>query len=66
MVVYNAGDTSSENNPHNIPGPPGSISTEQLLSPQAGYQAKPTLRNNTQSRLLTLSYPSKEPKMPQI
>jgi len=49
MVVYNAGDISSKNNLHNIPGPLGSISTAQLLSPQAGYQAKPTLKNNTQA-----------------
>ena len=57
MVVYNAGDTSSENNPHNIPGPPESISTAQLLSPQAGYQVKPT-------DYLPLATPTRNPKHP--
>jgi len=57
MVMYNAGDTSSENNPHNILGPPRSISTAQLLSPQAGYQAKPIDYS-------LLATPTRNPKCP--
>jgi len=66
MVMYNAGDTPNKNNPYNIPGPPESNNPAQLISPQAGYQAEPALRNNIQGDpdYLPLATPTRNPKCP--
>jgi len=47
MDVFNAGDTSSRKNLHNIPGPPGIRTPIPLLSPLAHHPVPPVLRSNT-------------------
>jgi len=66
MNVFNAGDTLSKENLHNIPRPPENRTPIPLLSPLAHHPAFPVFRRNTYGDLddSPLSTQKRNPKCP--